>query len=193
MRETILIIIVIFSVFIFVFINKSEVTYIESYLDKKNYLVRNEKDKYEAANLLANIMNRIHKLRNYLIENIDSYNEFKPYINRLKNNLKPGHTQVYETEPGSEYTSYSVNKGEELVFCLRSKEDNTLHDINLMMYVALHEISHIACPEIGHTPLFKKIFAFFTEKANELKLYDIVDYAEKPEEYCGMILSSSIV
>ena len=112
---------------------------------------------------------------------------------RLKNNLVPGKTQVYETEPGSQYTSYSVNKGEELVFCLRSKEDNSLHDINLMMYVALHEISHIACPEIGHTPLFKKIFAFFTEKANELNLYNIIDYAEEPKEYCGMILSSSIV
>ena len=62
-----------------------------------------------------------------------------------------------------------------------------------MMYVALHEISHIACPEIGHTPLFKNIFAFFTNKANDLNLYQIVDYAEQPVEYCGMILSSSIV
>ena len=193
MRETILIIIVVFSIFIFVFINKSEVTYIESYLDKRNYLVRNEKDKYEAANLLASIMGRIHKLRNYLLENKDSYPEFKDYIKRLGDNLRPGHTQVYETEPGSEYTSYSVNKGEELVFCLRSKPDNKLHDINLMMYVALHEISHIACPEIGHTPLFKKIFAFFTNKASDLKMYKIVDYAEEPTEYCGMILSSSIV
>ena len=193
MRQTILMIMVVFSIFIFLFINKSEVTYIESYLDKRNYLVRNEKDKYEAANLLANIMNRIHKLRTYLIENQDNYTNYKSYINRLENNLRPGHTQVYETEPGSEYTSYSVNKGEELVFCLRSKEDNKLHDINLMMYVALHEISHIACPEIGHTPLFKKIFAFFTETAHKLNLYRIIDYAEEPKEYCGMILSSSIV
>ena len=173
--------------------NKSEVTYIEAYLDKTNYLVRNEPDKYEAANLLANIMNRIHKLRGYLIENKNNYPDYLPYIERLSNNLKPGHTQVYETEPGSEYTSYSVNKGEELVFCLRSKEDSKLHDINVMMYVALHEISHIACPEIGHTPLFKNIFAFFTNKANDLNLYQIVDYAEQPVEYCGMILSSSIV
>ena len=193
MRETILIIIVVFSIFIFIFMNKSEVTYIEAYLDKTNYLVRNEPDKYEAANLLANIMGRIHQLRGHLIENKASYSEYSDYIDRLANNLKPGHTQVYETEPGSEYTSYSVNKGEELVFCLRSKEDNKLHDINLMMYVALHEISHIACPEIGHTPLFKNIFAFFTNKAHELNLYRIVDYGEQPVEYCGMILSSSIV
>ena len=173
--------------------NKGEVTYIESYLDKTNYLVRNEPDKYEAANLLANIMGRIHELRNHLIENKSNYPEFADYIDRLANNLKPGYTQVYETEPGSEYTSYSVNKGEELVFCLRSKEDNKLHHINLMMYVALHEISHVACPEIGHTPLFKKIFAFFTNKASDLNLYHIVDYADNPREYCGMILSSSIV
>ena len=57
--------------------------------DKRNYLVRNEKDKYEAANLLANIMNRIHKLRTYLIENQDNYSNYKSYINRLENNLRP--------------------------------------------------------------------------------------------------------
>ena len=171
--------------------NKGEVTYIESM--GTGYLVQNTPDKNEAAKLLAQIMDRIYILRNNLIENKSNYPEFTTYIDRLYNNLRPGYTQVYETEPGSEYTSYSVNKGEELVFCLRSKEDNKLHHINLMMYVALHEISHVACPEIGHTPLFKKIFAFFTNKASDLNLYKIIDYADNPREYCGMILSSSIV
>ena len=88
----------------------------------------------------------------------------------LYKNLHPTRTQIYENDIDSKYTSYSVNKGEEIVFCLRSKETHQLHSIDLMMYVALHEISHICCPEIGHTPLFKKIFAFLVNRAIELEL-----------------------
>ena len=54
-------------------------------------------------------------------------------------------------------TSKKINKGEEIVFCLRSIPDNKLHNINELMYVAIHEIAHVGCPEIGHTSLFKKI------------------------------------
>ena len=102
-------------------------------------------------------------------------------------------TKIYEADINSNSTSYSVNKGEELVFCLRSKRNKQMHNINLLMYVAIHEISHIACPEIGHTPLFKNIFSFFTNKAIELGLYKLHDYSLDPVEYCGMTLNSSIV
>ena len=91
-------------------------------------------------------------------------------------------------------TSYSVNKGEELVLCLRSKKDvNKFHDMNTLMYVILHEISHIACPEYNHTPLFKKIFAFFTEVAIKLNIYQRVNYSSNPVEYCGIYITDSIV
>jgi len=90
-------------------------------------------------------------------------------------------------------TSYSVNKGEELSFCLRSKKTGELHDINLLTYVGIHEISHIACPEIGHGDLFKKIFRMFALEGVNIGIYKKVDYSEIPIEYCGMILSSSII
>ena len=61
------------------------------------------------------------------------------------------------------------------------------------MYVAIHELAHIGCHEIGHTDLFKKIFAFYLEVAIELGIYKHVDYEIDPVEYCGMILSSSII
>jgi hypothetical protein len=61
------------------------------------------------------------------------------------------------------------------------------------MYVALHEMAHIACPEIGHGELFKKIFNFLTLRAIDIGLYTNDDYAQNPVEYCGMVLSSSIV
>ena len=61
------------------------------------------------------------------------------------------------------------------------------------MYVALHEISHLACKEIGHTQLFKDIFEFIVIQAIEINLYKKIDFEENPTEYCGMTLTSSII
>jgi len=81
-----------------------------------------------------------------------------------------------------------------LVFCLRSKNNKMkLHDINLMMYVVLHEISHIACPEYGHTDLFKKIFSFLTNVAINIGIYKRIDFKINPSEYCGLTITNSIV
>jgi hypothetical protein len=69
-----------------------------------------------------------------------------------------------------------------------------LHDINLMMYVVLHEISHVACPVYdNHGPLFKKIFAFITNAAIKIGLYTKINFGTQPEEYCGLMITDSIV
>jgi hypothetical protein len=83
-----------------------------------------------------------------------------------------------------------------LVFCMRlrqSKKIDKKHDINLMMYVVLHEISHIACPEYGHTQLFKEIFKYITQSAINLGIYSQIDFKSMPTEYCGMTITDSIV
>ena len=41
--------------------------------------------------------------------------------------------------------------------------------------------------------LFKKIFNFLTLRAIDIGLYANDDYTKNPVEYCGMVLSSSIV
>ena len=128
-----------------------------------------------------------------MIKNINNFTSFEPYIKQLKENLSESRTVVYETDPESNLTSFSVNKGEELSFCLKSKKSNQLHDINLLMYVAIHEMAHIACPEIGHGDLFKKIFRKLAEEAIKIGIYKKVNFSEIPTEYCGMILSSSII
>ena len=61
------------------------------------------------------------------------------------------------------------------------------------MYVAIHELAHIACPEIGHGALFQEIFRFLAQEAIKLKLYKYKDYYKEPVEYCGMILSTTVL
>ena len=61
------------------------------------------------------------------------------------------------------------------------------------MYVAIHELAHLGCPEIGHTPLFNKIFKFFLQEAVKINLYTYINYSDEPIEYCGMVLTTNIL
>ena len=190
--EYILIAIVIIFIYIFYYIKKGRLTLVEANNNVK-YMVYNDRNKSESANKLAELIERMYKIRNHLITNIDKFPKYKEYITLLRDNFDERKTSIYENAPDSELTSYSVNKGEELAFCLKSKKTGQLHDINLLMYVALHEMSHIACPEIGHGDLFKEIFRFITKEAIEIGLYKKDDYGKNPTEYCGMTLSSTIL
>lgn len=193
MKETILIAIIIIFIYIFLFYNKKNVILIEGRENNTKYLVYNDDNKKKAAELLEIIINNIYKLKDYLYKNINLYEDMKPYIIQLNNNLDKNRTLIYENDPTSNLTSFSVNKGEEIALCLKSKKTGSLHNVNLMMYVTIHEMAHIACPEIGHGALFKKIFKFLCEQAIIIELYKYDDYQNNPIEYCGMILSSSIL
>lgn len=188
----IIIIVIIIALFILVKTEKHEVTYVQSDIDGNTYMVRDLPDKKDAANLLAKIKINIHKVVDELYENKSGkYKEFEKNIDQLKDRIK--NTIINESSGDSEYTSYSVNKGEQLVFCLRSRYDGSLHDLNLIMYVTLHEISHIASPSWGHGEEFKKIFAFITKVAIEKGIYKKIDFKNNPKEYCGLMVSESII
>ena len=193
MRLIILLIILIIGISIFYWYNFRSMTFLKSPLDNNYYMVRDLSDKDTAIIMLSTIKLNIIKLNDYLVKNKDDkYKEYKPYIEQLNDRIQS--VSIAESRETSSSTSYSVNKGEELVFCLRSKKEwNKFHNFNTIMYVALHEISHIACPEYGHGPLFKKIFAFITQVAIELNIYVHVDFNKSPEEYCGIYITESII
>jgi hypothetical protein len=168
-------------------------TFIKSSIDNKYYMVRNLPDKITAVNMLATLRNNIIKLKQELEKGKNTeYIEYKDYIEQLSDRVHD--VTISENNNKDNTTAYSVNKGEELVLCLRSKKDvNKFHDLNTLMYVILHEISHIACPEYNHTPLFKKIFSFFTEIAIKLNIYTRVNYNTTPVEYCGIYITDTII
>jgi hypothetical protein len=164
--------------------------------DKKKYLVRDLNDKDESANLLAKLMTNLKNLIVSLKKSAENTKDqellkYKSNIESIYNKIDT--VVVRENEGENDLTSYSVNKGEELVFCVRSKINNQIHDINELMYVAIHEIAHIGCPETGHTRLFAKINLFLLRKALERGLYVYKNYASSPVEYCGMTLNANIL
>ena len=201
MIETIFIIFLLCFIFIFKYLYYNEVCYVETF-DENSYLVRNLPDKKKAAKMLANIRTKLIIFIDELVleaeennlqdenKDVELLNNYK-YIKMIKKRLP--NSIIKESSANSEYTSYSINKGEELVFCLRSKFNNKLHNINDIMYVAVHEIAHIGCPEIGHTPLFKKINLFLLKRAVEKGLYKFENYRKTQKEYCGITLTSNIL
>jgi len=195
MKETILIIMFLSIVFVFIFIHSSEVSFQESFSGEQ-YLVRNLDDKDKAADMLSKMKTRLKKLVDYVNKNCENNNSertkfIEPYNKSINN--KFNFILFRESTDSSKFTSYSINKGEEIVFCLRSMPDNKLHDINELMYVAIHEIAHVGCPEIGHTPLFKKINLELLKYAIECDVYRYKNYNAMPEQYCGIQLANNIL
>ena len=181
---TIMLIVLIYSIYNE---NKNnDLIYVESEKDGRKYLVRNLPDKNDAANLMSNLRENLVTIRDYL----ESNNSNEARVKRLLQKFNPNN--IMENKKGSKYTSYSINKGEKVVFCMRSKDNRQeLVDMNTMMFVALHELAHIMTASIGHTEEFWKNFKYFLQVAVSLELYKKVDYSVNPQQYCGMKVTDS--
>ena len=103
--------------------------------------------------------------------------------------------QIYEISPLNyrNLTSYTENK-RTLVLCLRKKEkngsgENEIHDINTIMFVVIHELSHMMNNMWGHPEDYWKLFRFMLENAVEANVYKPINYQLHPVVYCGLKIS----
>jgi hypothetical protein len=170
-----------------------DVTYVKSNVDNREYLVRNLPDKQQAADLLGNIQLNMIKLidgvmdpsrqENFTTQNLED-------IKRLKENYRSGNFS--ESNPGNKYTSYSINKGEKIVFCIRSKDgSNKLEPLNTMLFVAIHEMAHLMTKSIGHGQDFWDNMRFLLKEAIDMGIYQQEDYVKNPVDYCGTVINDS--
>jgi hypothetical protein len=155
---------------------------IVSTVDGNKYCVRERDNVQKAADLLAKVTEKCKALVAYMGKKFPD----NPDVQRLVKNYNP--QKVMETLPTSEYTAYSENKGEKLAFCLNKQktENNNLIDEHTLMFVSIHELSHVMTKSIGHKSEFWQNFKFLLENAKEAGIHDPEDYKKKPREYCGM-------
>ena len=189
---TFFVILICITIFYIYLENKAvDVTYVNK--GGREYLVRNLDDKERAAKLLSDIRTRLTTLINHIYKESKSGKypeETKKGIKRLKKNFKPNN--VVESSPGNKYTSYSINKGEKIVFCLRSKDGKvTLVDLNTMMFVAIHEMGHLMSKSVGHTKEFWDNMKFLLKCAIEIDVYTKQDFNSTPKEYCGTMITDT--
>lgn len=168
--------------------DKYEMALVPSTVDNRSYLVRNLPDKQEAADRLARIRDKILRLMKYLEQ---TYKD-RPFAKQIITNFDAAPERFAESTPDAAYTSYSVNKGEKVYMCLRQRnESEQLVGENIIMFVALHEMSHIGTKSIGHTKEFWNHFAWLLERAESLGVYKYQDFAAHPVEYCGVHITDS--
>ena len=155
---------------------------IVSTVDGNKYCVRERAKEQAAVDLLATVTEKCKDLVHYVGQRYPSDDRAK----RLVAGFNP--KKVMETLPNSAYTAYSENKGEKVAFCLnRSKKNNDdLIDQNTLMFVAIHELSHIMTKSIGHKSEFWENFKWLLENAKAAGIHDPVDYKHSPSQYCGM-------
>jgi hypothetical protein len=166
----------------------ADVAVVRSSVDNEVYVIQNMPDKQDAADLLA----RLCKVIKSLVKHMQGKYPDNKDARRLARNFDP--RNVSETGRGETYTSYTVNKGERLVFCLRERnKKNRLHELNLLVYVAIHELAHLMTQEVGHTRKFWENNKLLLNEAIALKLYRRVDFDAHPVEYCGIPIATSIV
>jgi hypothetical protein len=166
----------------------SEVEYVQSNVDDRKYLVLRLPDKQDAADTLATLCRDMQKLIEYLAQKYPD----KKIVKRLVKNFNPDNVSEGDVDTG--YTSYTINKGK-MVLCIRQKDGTKtlIKDMNLLRYVIIHELGHIASKSIGHTKEFWATFKFILKDAVEMGLYNKVNYANNPQPYCGITVSSSVI
>ena len=166
----------------------NELVYQTSTIDNKKYLVRNDERKQESADYMAKIKKNIY----ILIEHLKTNYANDERIFLLQKKYNPD--SISESMKSSLYTSYSVNKGEKLVICIKEKDaEETLIDMNTVMFVVIHEIAHIITVSIGHTKEFWNNMKFLLENAITLGIYTNKNYKQNPQKYCGIMITDSPV
>lgn len=116
----------------------------------------------------------------------ESHKQDDPMLQRLRSILEP------MFHPSKEYTgvlsvingrdvmqeitlykgkkSFTVNK-EKVYLCLTDNKGE-YYQLNMLIFVTLHEIAHVLCDEVGHTTKFHRIFDALLKEAEKNGIYN---------------------
>lgn len=114
------------------------------------------------------------------------YNEDHPILNEINRRFKILNPK-YGTIPlktGSK--SYTEDKSA-ITLCIVNPQTKRFYDINVLMYVALHELSHCITKADGaksHGDEFKENFMMLLKQAADKNIYD--PSQPIPVTYCGV-------
>lgn len=162
---------------------------VKSNIDGKYYTVRDSVIKQESADTLATINVKILQLLDYIRTQPDDGNgNVKLLLQRYNQNNLVENIDL-------DNTSYTLNKGDEIAMCISTRDNvhvsDQIYDINKLMFVAIHELSHVGCKSDGHNQEFVSFFTYLLKKAMEINIYQYENYSQQPTEYCGMTIDST--
>lgn len=172
-----------FAFLLYLYRYYSNIETIVSTIDNRDYNVQIRDDAQEAANLIAQVRQKLITLVDHMYRTYPS----NPKVIKLKKNFNPDVLKEGIDDP--KYTTYTVNKGEEIVLCLRT--NGQLVDLNVLTFVCIHELSHIGNETIGHDDPFWDFFKELLLEAINIGVYTNYDYKTQNVQYCGMTITDS--
>jgi hypothetical protein len=165
---------------------------VKSATDGEVYAVQDLPNKQKAAEMLAQIKANMEKVaENYRQPEFASDKPAQLLVERFNPE------NIMENSMTSKDTSYSENKGEKIVLCLRDKTrapEYPFVELNTVMFVVLHEMAHLMTEQLStgkHTSEFWANFRRLLEDASKIGVYSPVNYSRTPVEYCGMQITDS--
>jgi hypothetical protein len=169
-----------------------------SSIDGRRYRVqeRNSREKEaRAADVLAQIRQTMDKFV-YTSTKIPSY-----LAKRLRNRYCSSCIHERNRDLVGKYTddfgsSFTVDK-RDMIFCLsenkESEKKGEFHDLNLLIFVAIHELAHVASLSHGHNEEFYVNFKALLRAAVKDGVWRYEDYSQNPRNYCGIDVTTSLI
>ena len=142
----------------------------------------------ESADLLAQInLKVIEFLRAMKI----AYLGKGEYLSNVTENLLKFYNQdnLKQATAKKDSTSFTINKGSILGMCLAN--GTQFINQNVLMYVVIHELTHIGIQDVDHTDTFWDTFKMLLDFAISKGIYTFVDYSKNPVNFCGLMITNS--
>jgi hypothetical protein len=146
----------------------------------KFYKIHNaHQNRKDAAERMAEIDKRIEKL----LKNKEFAKKYPEILDSYS------FTKLTENSPKNREKTTSYVDEEKMALCLRN-EFGDIEDINTLMFVALHEISHYVTinDKDHHGPEFWAIFKDVLIMSKNEDIIDLINYRDKPIRYCGLLI-----
>lgn len=140
----------------------------------------------EKAEMLEKIDENINKLLK-LLKISEHKNDVG--VKKLLNNWS-GYIDELDKYESKNIFAYNVNKGEQISVCLENKQTNKLNSENEIMYVVLHELSHVMTNDYAHNKQFWDQFEFLISFASKHNIYNEIDYRKTPKPFCNSYLNT---
>ncbi len=164
---------------VYVVATRKPVARVVSTVDGKAHEVLDTVNCAAAADMMATLETKVAEL-------LERSETIAPGDKRFANIRARWSGRLVEID-GTDNIAYSMDK-HDVSICVRRK-DGSVENYNDLMFVLLHELSHIANDTYGHDDKFWKTFKFVLEVADATGVYTFQDYGRKSVTVCGKEIS----
>jgi len=194
MKYVYILAIAIIATLIILYHNYDKLVWQKSSVDDRYYLVRNRKDKAQAADMLSKINRNMVELSRHIKTKYPNNENVQLILSRYN----PDNIIEHIPDWFNPEIAYTLFKGKTFAICVRDfykvksnkpkyfsrYKGKVIDDLNTMTFVAIHELAHISTDAIQHPIEFWLLFKFLLKEAVECNIYKPVNYRDYPVYYC---------